>query len=152
MSAAPARRGRGSSHERVPSAKCSGSAVERARFGATLTALGSRSTAASRNVLLACDPVDYPEQQRAYLGSIIGAFRQSYRQRPSGRDGQNGGSCQRGTTYLHGDVLPAQPGWQLANWPKIASVCKPGWPTASRASWQSGRVTVEDTGWSRPIW
>ena len=84
-------------------------------FGATLTALEIPVNGTSRNVLLACDPVDYPEQ-RAYLGSIVGRFANRIGNARLERDGQEWQiDANEGTTCLHGGSHSLHNReWQLA--------------------------------------
>ncbi|WP_421290275.1 galactose-1-epimerase [Aeromonas veronii] len=83
-------------------------------FGATLTALEIPVNGTYRNVLLACDPLDYPNQ-RSYLGAIVGRFANRIGNARLERAGQEWQlDANEGTTCLHGgsDSLHNRE-WQL---------------------------------------
>jgi len=84
-------------------------------FGATLTALEIPVNGTYRDVLLACDPLDYPNQ-RSYLGAIVGRFANRIGNARLERAGQEWQlDANEGTTCLHGgsDSLHNRE-WQLA--------------------------------------
>ncbi|WP_421276591.1 aldose epimerase family protein [Aeromonas veronii] len=83
-------------------------------FGATLTALEIPINGTYRNVLLSCDPLDYPNQ-RSYLGAIVGRFANRIGNARLERAGQEWQlDANEGTTCLHGgsDSLHNRE-WQL---------------------------------------
>ena len=71
-------------------------------FGATLTSLSVPVDGSYRNVLLACEPFDYPRQS-AYLGAMVGRFANRIGGARLEREGQQWSlDANEGTTCLHG--------------------------------------------------